>query len=466
MARRGYPAAGVAFACRVVRPLRDGVHAVSRRDALDGDGSACPAVGQRDPVVADLQQNCPGLRPVGFWSPVRGRGFADQTPLDTGPIAATYLTNATDCLKVCDSEHQKRLQSTVHVRCDPLEDPVFDLAAADLLTAFKRELDLCKLTTGEHVVVLAEPTSRGDYVTAAYAAAQACGAHVLVATVPGGSPAPLPSTHTGAGPGLESVLNDRVAQELLKSADLVVDLTREGFIHAPVQNEILAAGTRIIFVCDAPEVLIRNLPKEEDKARVLQGVELLRRSTTMQITSVHGTDLSIQLAGAEPMFQTGFADDPGRWDHWPSTMVMCWPALSDGVITLAPGDILLPFKEYVREPVKLRVKDGTIVDISGGADARLLETFFADFDDRWGRSLSHMGWGLMETADWFATALYGKDDLMGMDARAFAGNFLWSTGPHPVLQRESFAHVDIAMRGCTVTVDDTTVVRDGKLMKY
>jgi 2,5-dihydroxypyridine 5,6-dioxygenase len=181
---------------------------------------------------------------------------------------------------------------------------------------------------------------------------------------------------------------------------------------------------------------------------------------------VHGTDLSVQLAGAEPMFQTGFADDPGRWDHWPSTMVMCWPALSDGVITLAPGDILLPFKEYVREPVKLRVKDGTIVDISGGADARLLETFFADFDDRWGRSLSHMGWGLMETADWFATALYGKDDLMGMDARAFAGNFLWSTGPHPVLQRESFAHVDIAMRGCTVTVDDTTVVRDGKLMKY
>jgi DNA-3-methyladenine glycosylase II len=81
MARRGYPAAGVAFACRVVRPLRDGVHAVSRRDALDGDGSAFPVVGQRDPVVADLQQHCPGLRPVGFWSPVRGRRFADQTPL-------------------------------------------------------------------------------------------------------------------------------------------------------------------------------------------------------------------------------------------------------------------------------------------------------------------------------------------------------------------------------------------------
>ena len=145
---------------------------------------------------------------------------------------------------------------------------MFDLSSVDLLDAFTRELQLCKVKEGEHVVVLAEPGSRGDYVAAAFGAAKSLGAHVIAATVPGGTPAPMPSTHTGAGPGLTSVLNDTTAQDLLKSADLVVDVTREGFIHAPVQQEILRAGTRIIFVCDAPDVLIRNIPQEGDKERV------------------------------------------------------------------------------------------------------------------------------------------------------------------------------------------------------
>ncbi|MEV8314093.1 hypothetical protein AB0Q95_07970 [Streptomyces sp. NPDC059900] len=340
---------------------------------------------------------------------------------------------------------------------------MFDLSSVDLLDAFTRELRLCKLREGEHVVVLSEPGSRGDYVAAAFGAAKACGAHVIAATVPGGSPAPMPSTHTGAGPGLVSVLNDTTAQDLLKSADLVVDITREGFIHAPVQQEILRAGTRIIFVCDAPDVLIRNLPEEADKDEVLEGVQLLERSSLMRVTSDAGTDLTVQLAGSKPEFQCGFADDPGRWDHWPSTMVLCWPEISDGQLVLAEGDILLPFKEYVRQPVTLQISGGQIEKVSGGAEAELLNTFFEDADDQWARSLSHMGWGLMRTADWFATAMYGKDDLMGMDARAFAGNFLWSTGPHPVLGRESYAHLDIAMRGCTVRVDETEVVTGGRL---
>lgn len=340
---------------------------------------------------------------------------------------------------------------------------MFDLSSVDLLDAFTRELQLCKVKEGEHVVVLAEPGSRGDYVAAAFGAAKSLGAHVIAATVPGGTPAPMPSTHTGAGPGLTSVLNDTTAQDLLKSADLVVDVTREGFIHAPVQQEILRAGTRIIFVCDAPDVLIRNIPQEDDKERVQAGADLLRRSSVMHVTSAAGTDLTVQLKNARPEFQVGFADDPGRWDHWPSTMVLCWPEFSDGQLVLDEGDILLPFKEYVREPVTLGIADGRIEKVSGGAEAKLLETFFEDADDQWARSLSHMGWGLMKSADWFATAMYGKDELMGMDARAFAGNFLWSTGPHPVLGRESYAHLDIAMRGCTVSVDGAQVVVDGRL---
>ena len=42
---------------------------VERILSLDVDGSGFAAVGERDPVVGEVQRLYPGLRPVGFWSP-------------------------------------------------------------------------------------------------------------------------------------------------------------------------------------------------------------------------------------------------------------------------------------------------------------------------------------------------------------------------------------------------------------
>ena len=42
---------------------------VERILSLDVDGSGFPEVGERDPVIGEIQRRYPGLRPVGFWSP-------------------------------------------------------------------------------------------------------------------------------------------------------------------------------------------------------------------------------------------------------------------------------------------------------------------------------------------------------------------------------------------------------------
>jgi 3-methyladenine DNA glycosylase/8-oxoguanine DNA glycosylase len=44
--------------------------------SLDVDGSGFPSLGQRDPVVGELQRRYPGLRPVGFWSPYEAAAWA------------------------------------------------------------------------------------------------------------------------------------------------------------------------------------------------------------------------------------------------------------------------------------------------------------------------------------------------------------------------------------------------------
>ncbi|GAB3842560.1 M29 family metallopeptidase [Nesterenkonia populi] len=339
-----------------------------------------------------------------------------------------------------------------------------DLQGIDLVELFKKEFELCNLTEGEHVIVLSEPTSRPDYVQAAYGAARALGGLVAQVTVPSGTPVPEPATHTGSGPGLEAILENKVVQEALKGADFVIDVTHEGFIHSPLQVEVLDTGTRILFICDAPDVLARNLPSKEDAERVKWGADLMNSKESMYVTSPAGTDFVASLVDCHGGGQKGFVDKPGQWDHWPSTMNLCWPKDSNGTIVLDQGDILLPFKEYVHNKVTLEVKDGDIVSVSGGHEARMLERYMDDIGDRWSRSLSHQGWGIMRSANWFATAMYSKHEIMGMDARAFAGNYLWSTGPHPFLEHDSFAHLDIVMRGVSVRCDDVQVVDSGKLI--
>jgi 2,5-dihydroxypyridine 5,6-dioxygenase len=61
-------------------------------------------------------------------------------------------------------------------------------------------------------------------------------------------------------------------------------------------------------------------------------------------------------------------------------------------------------------------------------------------------------------------ALYDKRDFNGTELRAFAGNFLYSTGANEVAKRYTLGHFDLPMRNCTVTLDDTVVVDQGRLI--
>ena len=106
---------------------------------------------------------------------------------------------------------------------------------------FLRELELCRVAPAEMVVIVCEPESRSDYAEAAFTGGSMLGASVAVLTLPAGSPVPFPSTRTGSAFGLRALEDERRYVDFLRSADLVVDLTREGFIHTTVLSEILDA---------------------------------------------------------------------------------------------------------------------------------------------------------------------------------------------------------------------------------
>jgi 2,5-dihydroxypyridine 5,6-dioxygenase len=130
---------------------------------------------------------------------------------------------------------------------------------------------------------------------------------------------------------------------------------------------------------------------------------------------------------------------------------------------LAPGDINLTFKNYVQSPITLTIEDDFVVDIAGtGYQTDLLKSYMAAFDKD-AYATSHVGWGMNPAARWDYLELYDRSQHNGVEARAFQGNFMYSTGANENAERFSVCHFDIPMRNCDVFLDDHRVVHQGLL---
>ena len=111
------------------------------------------------------------------------------------------------------------------------------------------------------------------------------------------------------------------------------------------------------------------------------------------------------------------------------------------------GDVNLTFKRYLADPVRLLIEDDHVVAIDGDSvDAELMRGYFAAWGDTAAYAVSHVGWGLNRRARWDAMSFYDKADFNGTELRAFAGNFLYSTGANEVAGRHTLGHFDLPLR--------------------
>ena len=336
----------------------------------------------------------------------------------------------------------------------------------DLIGAWKQVLTLSKLERGQIVTVLTSSTTHPQTLSTALTAVQQLGAVANRLDLPPVNGDKALSRDSLAYLGTTPLTGNRAAIAALKESDLVLDLMT--LLFSPEQHDILSAGAKILLAVEPPEVLVRMVPTLDDKERVAQAARRLEGKREMHITSGAGTDLRCPLGEFPVIQEYGFVDAPGRWDHWPSGFVLTWPneRQTCGTLVIDRGDILLPLKRYVAEPVRVTVDQGYVQSIEGGLDAELLSEYMASFDDPEAYAMSHIGWGLQPRAQWTTLAMYDREATIGMDARAFEGNFLFSFGPNNEAggSRATACHIDIPLRRCTVSLDGEAVVRDGTVL--
>ena len=334
------------------------------------------------------------------------------------------------------------------------------------IDAFRRTFDLCKVGAGDPVAILSETQSRPLNVQLTELALQAVGArafHVVIPSPP--QRAPVPVRSTGASDALRG-LTPAIAA--LSSSTMVVDLTVEGLLHAPELPAILKGGARVLMISNEhPDALERLAPDEAMKPAVRDAIARTRAARTMTVTSVAGSDLTIALGDCPVAGVWGWTDRPGTVAHWPGGVMVAFPERHsvNGRLVLNTGDVNLTFKRYLESPVTLTIEDDYVTAVDGdGTDAALMRQYYEAWDDPEAYGVSHVGWGLNPQARYEALAMYDKRDTNGTELRALAGNFLFSTGANEFAGRHTLGHFDLPMMRCTIALDGTPVVENGKLV--
>ena len=334
---------------------------------------------------------------------------------------------------------------------------------------FEQVFRLCGVVPGDACAVLSETQTRPALPQLSELALLRLGArpfHLVLPAKPLAVSVPVRSTGASGAIGqLEPVV------QALAGSVFIADCTVEGLQHAVELPRILSGGARVLAIShEHPEILERCLPRAEDEAPVRDAMRRLKAARQMQVLSDAGTDLRVELAGARIGGVWGFTRKPGTLSHWPGGLVLAFPAAGsvNGRLVLDRGDVNLTFKRYLQDPVRLVIENDHAVGVEGdNVDAEMTRGYlaaWADPSDRSAYAVSHLGWGLNRRARWDSMTFYDKADFNGTELRAFAGNFLYSTGANEVAGRHTLGHFDLPLRNCTLLLDGVAVVDKGRLL--
>ncbi len=328
-----------------------------------------------------------------------------------------------------------------------------------LVDLFQENYARCRIGPGQRVVVLSEGQQLRDYALASRIAAQALGAEVFDVNIPAEDALDANSRMTNIG--RNNLAKYPTAIEQCKRADIVIDHML--LLFSPEQIAMQAAGVRVLMVVEPVEILARLQPQHGLRERVEAAAARLGRARRLRFTNAAGTEVTYELGGRHIMTEYGYTDEPGRWDHWPGGFLatMARAQHVNGRVVMDRGDMLLPQKILLNEPIEFVIEYGTVTAIRGGAAAASLRATMESYRDPRAYAVSHIGWGLNERCLW-DPELPG----IGMDGRAYYGNVLFSLGPDTEFggTNDTACHLDLPMRNCSLWLDDEIIVSHGEIV--
>lgn len=329
--------------------------------------------------------------------------------------------------------------------------------------------DCLGLQRGEELAILWDGTVGEQVVAAVRCAALALGAHAVQVSFDPEVHRPIHEYCRFAGASLLATPPSmpRAVLGAMAAADRAVLAASDSSIaFSPQVREAARGRPSVALNYMTTEHALRLLPESPEEAQAL--IALTRRVEEMvggarraRITSSAGTDLALSFGQYRVFAQDG-APGPGRaWRQLlPAGQASRVPddQSAEGVLVIDRSMCAFDFRE-VREPVRMTVRRGDVVDIDGGTEAERLRRFLAEFDDPAIYHLTEMGVGTNHRCRFTGVAVPWEDThTLGCVSLALGCDV------HLGGSVRAGAHIDMTQRRARLELDGQVVVDDGKLL--
>jgi leucyl aminopeptidase (aminopeptidase T) len=246
----------------------------------------------------------------------------------------------------------------------------------------------------------------------------------------------------------------------MAAADVCLCVATRSIYHTAATGRAKAAGTRGCFNAPAALDAWTQGAMTADLGAIRAVAERLaarlRGATWVHVTSPAGTDVRVSTLGREPKgWYTGIVRRPGEISAFPGGEVSFPPVegSASGVIVF---EHVVTDLGLLAAPIRIVVRDGLATSIEGGSDAARLRALIAGVDGA--TNIAELGIGLNPAARIGADITEAKK-RSGTAHMALGDN---AGGYGGVV--ESAVHLDGMLFDVTVTVDDASVVRAGKVL--
>ncbi|HEX9911830.1 MAG TPA: aminopeptidase [candidate division Zixibacteria bacterium] len=245
--------------------------------------------------------------------------------------------------------------------------------------------------------------------------------------------------------------------DFMKRFDVVLIPTSRSMTHTQARRDACKAGARVATLPGITEdSMKRTLSADYNKIaeRSLKLTRILSGKKVAKVKTPSGTDITMKIEGRTWEPDTGLYHKPGEFGNLPAGEVYIAPleGTANGVIIV---DGAMAGVGVIKKPIRLIVKDGFVIEISGDKLAKDLEKAIEPFGKP-ARNIAELGIGTNDKAKIIGNVLE-DEKVMGTVHMAIGDNK--SMGGNVSVQ----SHLDGILIKPTLEIDGQIIMKDGVL---
>jgi len=313
----------------------------------------------------------------------------------------------------------------------------------EMLKGAKNIVNVCaNVQQGENVLIVAD-TTKVSLAEVLAIAAQERGAEVTIAIM-----------------GVRKLGEEppRPIASAMKEADVIITPTKITMFHTKARTEACAKGARVLTLTEATEDTLMSEAMMIDFQRQKPSVERIgkafNKAKKIRFTAPGGTDFEANIEARIPNVDTGICHKPGECMGIPLVAVNISPLenTTKGVIVIDGSASLLGL---IKEPIKIIVKEGKALEISGGDQAEELKHILKEKRDPNVYVIAEIGIGLNPKSK--ITGILTEDESAWGTGYIALGDNIRLGGTN-----QASIHIDMIIRKPTIILDDKLVlIKDG-----